>query len=113
MSTQAGLTVILASLAPVTAFMYVSGIDYQPAILFNGLMFATASMRAQRLPWREYRTLIRAIRHSLMLRAWLVIYVFVGIQMDGYFAPSSAIRIGRRNFSERIAGAMPTSSWSR
>jgi len=46
LATQAGLTVILASLAPVTAFWYVSGSGYQQAILFNGLMFALASILA-------------------------------------------------------------------
>ena len=46
MSTQAGLTVILAALAPFTAFWYVSGSHYQPAILFNGAMFAVASISA-------------------------------------------------------------------
>ena len=55
LATQAGLTVILASLAPFTAFWYVSGSDYQPAILFNGLMFAVASLSAQWLLRREYR----------------------------------------------------------
>ena len=44
MATQAGLTVILTSLAPITAFWYVSGSAYQPAILFNGVMFAAASL---------------------------------------------------------------------
>ena len=44
MATQAGLTVILTSLAPMTAFWYVSGSAYQPAILFNGVMFAAASL---------------------------------------------------------------------
>ena len=47
MATQAGLTVILTSLAPITAFWYVSGTAYQPAILFNGVMFAVASLGAQ------------------------------------------------------------------
>ena len=46
LATQAGLTVILASLAPVTAFWYVSGSGYQQAILFNGMMFAVASISA-------------------------------------------------------------------
>ena len=43
-STQAGLTIILSALAPFTAFWYVSGSRYQPAILFNGVMFAVASL---------------------------------------------------------------------
>ena len=46
-STQAGLTVILSALAPFTAFWYVSGSNYEPAILFNGMMFAVASFSAR------------------------------------------------------------------
>ncbi len=88
LATQAGLTVILASLAPVTAFWYVSGSDYQPAILFNGLMFAVASLSAQWLLRREYRPLIaRQPAHGWMLRTWIVIYVFVGIQMGWVLRP--------------------------
>ncbi len=80
LATQAGLTVILASLAPVTAFWYVSGSGYQQAILFNGMMFAVASISAQWLLRREYRPLIgRHPAHRWMLRTWIVIYVFVGI----------------------------------
>lgn len=87
-STQAGLTVVLASLAPITAFAYVSGISYQPAILFNALMFGTASFSAQGLLRREYRGLIaRNPAHRAMLRAWLVVYVFVGIQMGWVLRP--------------------------
>ena len=47
LATQAGLTIILSALAPYTAFWYVSGSRYQPAILWNGLMFAVASGSAQ------------------------------------------------------------------
>ena len=79
---------ILASLAPFTAFWYVSGSDYQPAILFNGLMFAVASVSAQWLLRREYRPLIaRHPAHRWMLRTWIVIYIFVGIQMGWVLRP--------------------------
>jgi hypothetical protein len=88
LATQAGLTVILASLAPVTAFWYVSGSAYQPAILFNGLIFGVASVTAQWLLRREYRPLIQRHRaHRWMLRTWIVIYVFVGIQMGWVLRP--------------------------
>jgi hypothetical protein len=88
LATQAGLSVILASLAPITAFWYVSGSDYQPAILFNGLIFAIASFSAQWLLRREYRPLIaRHPAHRWMLRTWIVIYVFVGIQMGWILRP--------------------------
>ncbi len=88
MATQAGLTVILTSLAPVTAFWYASGSAYQPAILFNGVMFAVASFGAQWLLRREYEPLIRSDpKHRWMLRTWLFIYVFVGIQMAWVLRP--------------------------
>ena len=88
MSTQAGLTVILAALAPFTAFWYVSGSDYQPAILFNGVMFAIASFSAQWMLRRDYLPLIQKDpKHRWMLRIWIVIYVFVGIQMGWVLRP--------------------------
>jgi hypothetical protein len=88
LSTQAGLTVILSALAPFTAFWYVSGSAYQAAILFNGLMFALASASAQWLLRRDYLPLIeKDSKHRWMLRAWLVIYVFVGIQMAWVLRP--------------------------
>lgn len=87
-SAQAGLTVILASLAPITAFVYVSGVSYQPAILFNALTFAAASAGGQAILRREYRHLIASNpAHRLMPRAWLVTYVFVGIQMGWVLRP--------------------------
>jgi hypothetical protein len=87
-STQAGLTVILSALAPFTAFWYVSGSDYEPAILFNGMMFAVASFSSQWMLRRDYAPLIRGnSRHRWMLRTWIIIYVFVGIQMGWVLRP--------------------------
>jgi len=88
MATQAGLTVILAGLAPLTAFWYVSSSDYPLAILFNGVVFAVASFSAQWMLRRDYLPLIRGNpRHRWMLGTWLVIYVFVGIQMGWVLRP--------------------------
>jgi hypothetical protein len=87
-TTQAGLTIILASLAPFTAVFYASSSDYASAILFNALMFAIASLSAQFLLRRLYRPLIqRNARHRILLRLWLVIYMFVGIQMGWVLRP--------------------------
>jgi hypothetical protein len=87
-TTQAGLTIILTSLAPFTAFWYTGGSGYQPAILFNGAMFAVASFAAQWMLRREYRPLIRRDpKHRWMLRTWIFIYVFVGIQMAWVLRP--------------------------
>jgi hypothetical protein len=87
-STQAGLTVILSALAPFTAFWYVSGSSYETAILFNGMMFAVASFSAQWMLRRDYIPLIESNpKHRWMLRTWIVIYVFVGIQMGWVLRP--------------------------
>ena len=51
-------------------------------------MFGVASVSAQLLLRRLYRPLIdRDPRHRLLLRLWLVIYVFVGIQMGWVLRP--------------------------
>ncbi|MEW4566771.1 hypothetical protein AB1L88_02800 [Tautonia sp. JC769] len=86
--SQAGLTIILASLAPVTAFWYASTTDYRTAILFNAAMFAVASVGAQWMLRRAYRPLIaRNPVHRRLLGAWLLIYGFVGIQMGWLLRP--------------------------
>jgi hypothetical protein len=87
-ATQTGLTVILAALAPFTAFWYISGSGYQLAILFNGGMFAVASLSAQWMLRRDYLPLVRDNpKHRWMLRTWILIYVFVGIQMGWVLRP--------------------------
>lgn len=87
-AAQAGLTVILSSLAPLTILWYASYLDYKAAILFNALMFAVASVAAQSLLREFYRPLIeRDRRHLVLLRIWLVIYGFVGIQMGWVLRP--------------------------
>jgi hypothetical protein len=88
LAAQAGLTIILAALAPYTALWYLSFTDYQAAILFNALLFAVASFSAQWLLRRYYAPLIaRNRRHRLLLRTWLVVYAFVGIQMGWILRP--------------------------
>ncbi len=87
-AAQAVLALVLASLTPYVALMYVSGVSYPAAILFNGVTFGIASVAAQWPLRRFYRPLIqRDPRHRLMLRAWLVIYIFVGIQMGWMLRP--------------------------
>jgi hypothetical protein len=88
LATQAGVTVVLAGLAPFTVFWYVSFAGYQEAILFNTGMFGVASFTGQILLKRLYRPLIlRDRRHLVLLRIWLVIYAFVGIQMGWLLRP--------------------------
>lgn len=87
-AAQAALAVVLVSLAPLTAFWYASSNSYRGAILFNGLMFGVASVAAQ-VPLRAaYRPLVaRDPKHRAMVRAWLVVYAFVGVQMGWVLRP--------------------------
>jgi hypothetical protein len=79
--TQAGLTIILLSCAPITLFWYASVANYDAAILFNSLMFGVSSVAAQWLLRRLYQPLIaRNPHHRSLMRVWLVLYAFVGIQ---------------------------------
>jgi len=87
-STQAGLTIVLLSFAPITLFWYASSADYNAAILFNALMFAIAAFTGQWLLRRRYRRLIAANpRHRRLLRIWLIIYAFIGIQTAWVLRP--------------------------
>jgi len=87
-SAQAGLTIILASLAPMTALWYASTPNYHTAVVFNGIMFAVASVGAQTILRRLYRPLIaRNVRHRVLLRMWLIIYTFVAVQMAWVLRP--------------------------
>jgi len=87
-ATQAVLTTVLASLAPLTAFWYAAAPDYNGALLFNAAAFGVASLAAQRLLRRTYRPLVAADpRHRILLRLWIVIYAFVGIQMAWVLRP--------------------------
>jgi hypothetical protein len=88
LGAQAGLTIILVSLAPLTLFWYVSSNDYNLAILFNGLMFGVATAGAQVMLRRTYRPLVA--KHPWqrwMLRFWMLLYAFVGIQMGWVLRP--------------------------
>ncbi len=88
LATQAGVTVILAALSPLTIVWYLSCENYRAAILFNALMFATASISAQLVLKRFYRPLIETNpMHLRLLRLWITIYGFVGIQMGWTLRP--------------------------
>ena len=87
-ATQAVVTIVLAALAPFTALWYVSFAAYHPAVLFNAFIFGVASVSAQGLLRRWYAPLIaRNPRHRLLLRVWLIIYAFVGVQMAWVLRP--------------------------
>jgi hypothetical protein len=87
-ATQAALAVILASLAPFTMLWYASNSGHSQALLFNGAMFAVASIAAQKLLREFYRPLIaRNRRHRWILWGWLVVYTLVAIQMAWLLRP--------------------------
>jgi hypothetical protein len=87
-ASQAGLTVVLVSLAPLTLFWYACGPSYRAATLFNAAMFAIAGFAGQYLLRENYRPLAaKNPRHTLMRRAWLGAYAFVGIQMGWVLRP--------------------------
>lgn len=87
-ATQAGVCVILMSLAPYTVLWYASSSDYRSAVVFNTIVFGTSSLAGQLLLVRFYRPLIRRNpRHRVMMLTWLVIFAFVGIQTGWMLKP--------------------------
>lgn len=88
LSSQAVLTIVLVSLAPVTALWYVSTSAYQAAILFNAAMFTVASLGAQIRLRAAYAPLIRRNPvHGRLLAFWLFLFALVGIQMGWLLRP--------------------------
>lgn len=106
LAAQAVLAVVLAALAPLTAFWYATSTDYDAAIVFNGCMFAVATGGAQGALRRSYRPLIRRhARHRRLLQTWLVIYWFVAIQMAWVLRPFvGAVHAPARFFREGAWG---------
>jgi hypothetical protein len=88
MEMQSGLAIILGSLAPFTLLWYASVPDYQIGVLFNALMFAIATVASPVLMRRHYPPLVlRNPRHRSLLRLWIILYVFIGIQMGWVLRP--------------------------
>jgi hypothetical protein len=87
-TAQAGQSITLVSLAPFVALWYASSTDYSWAILFNGGMFAIATIAGQVLLRRYCRGLIdRNSRHQTLMRCWTIVYAFVAIQMAWVLRP--------------------------
>ncbi len=83
-----GTAIVLAALAPYTAVWYLSSENYNEAILFNALMFGIASVTAQWTLRKDYAPLIaNNPRHRWMMRGWLFVFAFVGIQMGWVLRP--------------------------
>ena len=87
-AAQAGMSVVLISMAPLTFFWYASSNGYASAILVNAACFGVASLSGQALLRRYYRPLeARRPVHRLLRRTWIFIYAFVGIQMVWVLRP--------------------------
>ena len=85
---QATVTLALCSLAPVTRFVYFSGIGHAGALLLSAAMFALSTCVGYAVMLRRYRPLLeKSRRHRVMLAAWIAMYVFVGIQMGWMLRP--------------------------
>lgn len=88
LAAQATLAIVLCSLAPFTATFYLSTTRYAWVLLWNGLLFALASLAGQVVLRAAYRPLVRRDpRHRLMLRVWLGLYVLVAIQLAWVLRP--------------------------
>jgi hypothetical protein len=85
---QGTVAVALASLAPITAFLYFGIDDYGTAVAINGLAFLLAAVAGQVTLSRGYRPLVaRNPRHRIGRAAWLTLYLFVGIQAAWVLRP--------------------------
>ncbi len=88
LAAQGTLAVCLASLAPITALGYASTGFYPFAKVLNGAAFALASAAGHWTLARHYRPLIASNpRHRVGLVFWLVLYVFVAIQLAWILRP--------------------------
>ena len=87
-AAQATLAVVLSSLAPVTLFFYASSGDYEQAKVWNGVMFFVGTVSGQVTLSHHYRALIASNpAHRIGRFAWVVLYVFVAIQLAWVLRP--------------------------
>lgn len=88
LTAQATVAVSLLGLAPLVAVVYASTADYPLAVCVNGVAFLVASLAGQVTLARVYRPLVRRRpRHRVGRASWLVLYVFVTIQLAWMLRP--------------------------
>lgn len=88
MAGQAAMAMCLASLTPLTLFLYSSGVDHRRAIWVSLATFTVATLAGQVVMQRRYASLIaRARVHRALLLAWIVMYAFVGVQFGWMLRP--------------------------
>lgn len=87
-AAQATLAVTLTALAPLTLFFYATSHDYDFAIVMNGVLFLIGAVAGQVTLARHYRALIaKNPRHRYGRLSWLVLYIFIAIQMAWVLRP--------------------------
>jgi hypothetical protein len=85
---QAGTAMALGSLAPLIRLIYSSGATHRWALIANSAIFTLATLGGQGVLVRHYRPLIEVQpAHRIMLRVWLGLYAFVGMQMGWMLRP--------------------------
>jgi hypothetical protein len=88
LASQATIAAALGSLSPIIGVVYLSIDAYNLATVSNGILFACATGAGQAMLTRHYRPLIRrSPRHRITRALWLVLYVFVAIQMAWVLRP--------------------------
>ncbi len=88
LAAQATVAASLMALLPIIVFIYISGSDYQYAVFFNGVLFAISTLAGQRTLSRHYEPLIRQdSRHNIGRWSWVILYVFVVIQLAWVLRP--------------------------
>jgi hypothetical protein len=87
-AAQATFGIAVGALAPVNVFLSLNVADPYALTLLDGVLFAAATLAGQQVLRRHYRPLVqRDERHRLALRAWLVLFVFAGVQMAWVLRP--------------------------
>ena len=88
LASQATIATALGSLSPIIGVVYLSIDRYELATVANGILFACATAAGQVMLARHYRPLvIENPRHRVAKALWLVLYVFVAIQMAWVLRP--------------------------
>lgn len=87
-AAQATFGIAVGALAPVSVVLSASVADPYALTLLDGLLFGAATWAGHRVLHRHYRVLLaRDDRHRIALRAWLVLFVFAGIQVAWVLRP--------------------------
>lgn len=88
LAAQGAIALGVASLAPVTAFLYINRVEYPTALLWNVVALGLGATCGQMTLAAHYRPLIaRDRRHLTALVTWFLLYVFVTIKIAWVLRP--------------------------